>query len=42
MNAIHAFQVAHFLAPEDERLRERIQGEAYAVVRAFVQNLEDQ
>ncbi len=29
------FQVAYFLAPEDERLRERIQGEAYAVLRTF-------
>jgi hypothetical protein len=36
------FQVARFLAPEDERLREQIQGEAYAVVRAFVENLGDQ
>jgi hypothetical protein len=29
------FQVAYFLAPGDERLRERIRGEAYAVSRAF-------
>ena len=29
------FQVAYFLAPEDERLRERIQGEAYAVLSTF-------
>jgi hypothetical protein len=36
------FQVAYFLAPEDERLRERIQGEAYAVSKAFFDNLEDQ
>ena len=35
------FQVAYFLAPEDERLRERIQGEAYAVSRAFLDGLED-
>jgi len=34
------FQVAHFLAPEDERLRERIQGEAYAVLRTFFDSLE--
>jgi len=34
------FQVAYFLAPEDERLRERIQGEAYAVLRAFFDGLE--
>ena len=33
------FQVAYFLAPEDERLRERIQGEAYAVLRAFFDGL---
>jgi hypothetical protein len=33
------FQVAYFLAPEDERLRERIQGEAYAVVRTFFESL---
>jgi len=25
-------EAAYFLAPEDERLRERIQGEAYAVL----------
>ena len=35
------FQVAYFLAPEDERLRERIQGEAYAVLRAFFDSLEE-
>jgi len=29
------FQVAYFLAQEDERLRERIQGEAYAVLSTF-------
>lgn len=29
------FQVAYFLASEDERLRERIQGEAYAVLSTF-------
>jgi len=34
------FQVAYFLAPEDDRLRERIQGEAYAVLRAFFDGLE--
>jgi hypothetical protein len=34
------FQVAYFLAPEDERLRERIQGEAYAVLRTFFGSLE--
>lgn len=35
------FQVAYFLAPEDERLRERIQGEAYAVLRALFDGLEN-
>jgi len=35
------FQVAYFLAPEDDRLRERIQGEAYAVLNAFFDGLED-
>jgi hypothetical protein len=35
------FQVAYFLAPGDERLRERIQGETYAVLRAFFDGLED-
>jgi len=34
------FQVAYFLAPDDERLRERIQGEAYAVLKAFFDSLE--
>jgi hypothetical protein len=34
------FQVAYFLAPEDERLRERIQGEAYALLRTFFDKLE--
>jgi hypothetical protein len=34
------FQVAYFLAPEDERLRDRIQGEAYAVLRTFFDSLE--
>jgi len=33
------FQVAYFLAPEDNQLRERIQGEAYAVLRMFFDNL---
>jgi len=33
------FQVAYFLAPDDETLRERIQGEAYAVLRAFFERL---
>lgn len=36
------FQVAYFLAPEDEELRERIQGNAYAVLSAFFDGLEDQ
>lgn len=35
------FQVAYFLAPGDERLRERIQGEAYAVLRAFFDGLKN-
>jgi hypothetical protein len=35
------FQVAYFLAPEDERLRELIQGEAYAVLRVFFDSLEE-
>lgn len=35
------FQVAHFLAPEDEGLRERIQGEAYAVLTAFFDSLKN-
>jgi len=34
-------QVAYFLAPGDERLRERIQGEAYAVLRAFFDGLKN-
>jgi len=34
-------QVAYFLAPGDERLRERIQGEAYAVLRAFFEGLKN-
>jgi hypothetical protein len=34
------FQVGYFLAPEDVRLRERIQGEAYAVLRTFFNKLE--
>ena len=33
------FQVAYFLAPYDATLRERIQGEAYAVLRAFFERL---
>ena len=35
------FQAAYFLAPEDERLRERIQGEVYAILKAFFDGLED-
>jgi hypothetical protein len=35
------FQVGYFLAPGDERLRERIQGEAYAVLRAFFDGLKN-
>jgi len=35
------FQVAYFLAPGDERLRERIQGEAYAVLRSFFEGLKN-
>jgi len=35
------FQVAYFLAPEDERLRERIQGEAHAILRTFFDKLEN-
>jgi len=34
------FQVAYFLAPEDQRLREQIQGEAYSVLNAFFKGLE--
>jgi hypothetical protein len=33
------FQVAYFLAPEDEAMRERIQGDAYTTIRLFLQNL---
>jgi len=33
------FQVAYFLAPEDERLRERIQGEAYTLLSTFFESL---
>lgn len=33
------FQVAYFLAPSDEKLRERIQGEAHTVLRVFFENL---
>lgn len=33
------FQVAYFLAPSDEKLRERIQGEARTVLRLFFSNL---
>ena len=36
-----SFQVAYFLAPRGERLRERIQGEAYAVLRAFFDGLKN-
>jgi len=35
------FQVAYFLSPEDEGLRERIQGEAYAVLSAFFDSLKN-
>jgi len=35
------FQVGYFLASGDERLRERIQGEAYAVLRAFFDGLKN-
>lgn len=35
------FQVARFLAPEDERLRDRTQGEAYTVLKAFFDALGD-
>jgi hypothetical protein len=35
------FQVAYFLAPEGGRLRERIQGEAYAVLSAFFDSLKE-
>jgi len=35
------FQVAYFLAPEDEGLRERMQGETYAVLSAFFDNLKN-
>jgi hypothetical protein len=35
------FQVAYFLAPGDERLRERIQGEAYTILRAFFDGLKN-
>jgi len=33
------FQVAYFLAPEDEATRERIQGDAFATLRLFLENL---
>jgi hypothetical protein len=33
------FQVAFFLSPEDERMRERIQGDAFATIRVFIENL---
>ena len=33
------FQVAYFLAPEDEEARERIQGDAYITFRLFLENL---
>jgi hypothetical protein len=35
------FQVAYFLAPSDEKLRERIQGEAHTVLRVFLSNLKE-
>ncbi len=36
------FQVAYFLAPQDEGLQERIQGEAYAVLSAFFDGMKDE
>jgi hypothetical protein len=33
------FQVAYFLSPEDERMREQIQGEAYTVLKTFLNSL---
>lgn len=33
------FQVAYFLAPQDEAMRERIQGETFAIVRFFLEKL---
>jgi len=35
------FQVAYFLAPEDGGLRERIQGETYAILSAFLGSLKN-
>jgi len=33
------FQVAYFLAPEDEAMRQRIQGDAFNTLRLFIDNL---
>ena len=33
------FQVTYFLAPEDEAMRDRIQGEAFTTLRLFLENL---
>ena len=33
------FQVAFFMSPGDEGVRERIQGEAFATLRVFLENL---
>lgn len=33
------FQVAFFMSPVDEGVRERIQGEAFATLRVFLENL---
>ena len=33
------FQVAYFLEPEDELARERIQGEAFTIIKLFLEKL---
>ena len=33
------FQVAYFLAPDDEAMKERIQGDAFTTLRLFLENL---
>jgi len=33
------FQVAYFLSPGDEMARERVQGEVFATLRLFLENL---
>ncbi|MFQ6076427.1 MAG: hypothetical protein ACE5Z5_09895 [Candidatus Bathyarchaeia archaeon] len=33
------FQVAYFLAPEDKAMRERVQGDAFATLRLFLESL---